>query len=77
MMSFQNSDYRELATEVMGQLDGKVGFVGEAVELKFGRFDVIFGFDYEDGFQRWLLLVFEHGVRCSSDFEIEKLAEWI
>lgn len=77
MLNFCDEYYRELAAEISEQINGRDSMVCGAVELHFGRFEVIFGFDYKEHIQRWLLLIFENGVRCSSDFTLEKLEQWL
>lgn len=77
MLNFCDEYYTELAEEIREQVDGRLGVVCGAVELHYGRFEVIFGFDYQEHIHRWLLLTFENGHRCSSDFELKKLEQWL
>lgn len=77
MLIFSDKYYKELADEIKEQVEGREGVVCGAVELSWGRFELIFGFDYECVIRRWILLVFEHGVRSSSDFSLAKLEQWL
>lgn len=77
MLKFYDEYYRDLAQEICSQtLDGS-GTICGAVELNYGKLDIIFGFDYQNDIVRWMLLCFENNVRCSSDFRIEELEKWL
>lgn len=77
MLIFSDKYYKELADEITEQVEALEGVVCGVVELCWGRFELIFGFDYECIIRRWILIVFENGVRSSSDFSIAKLEQWL
>lgn len=75
MLYLQEGHYRELACEIRCVKEGATSDFCSAVEMAFGEFEIIFGFDYGDSLDRWILICFENGLRCGSDFDVEKLRE--
>lgn len=78
MFYIPNKIYEEIASEIMQQVTGSSELVCGVVELSYGRYELIFGFDYcDDVLRRWIMIPFEDGHRCSSDFNVEQLQRWL
>lgn len=78
MFIFSSHIYENIATEITNQVTDCLSTECGVVELCYGRYELIFGFDYcEDVLKRWIIITFEDGRRCSSDFDVEQLKRWL